>query len=486
MNENKSITKNYLINLIKTMMTIIFPIITFPYASRILGTSGIGKVNFSNSIISYFLLLSSLGISTYAIREGAKYRDNKEELSKFTTEILIINLFSTLISYLLLIIVVYLFQNIFSSYNLLICIVSLSIITTTLNIEWFYNIMEDYGYITIRAIVFQVLSLLALFLFVKSKDDYYIYAIISIFSSTGTCFFNLIHSRKYIKLFKKQHYSIKRHLKPIFIIFGTSIAATIYLNIDTTMIGIFKSDNEVGLYTAAIKINKMICSLLSSVCTVILPRLSYYIFNGQKEKFNTLCIKAANIILIFSIPAAVGMFMLSKDIIEIFSGIEFINASILAQILAPNIVFSTINGFISYQIFIPLQKEKYALFATIFGATFDCLLNLILIPLYGAAGAAFATLIAEFVVFIISVLLSINIFKIKNIFKYIPQYLFASSFIIGIKLFINQFHFNIMIDIFLCISVSCLIYFAVLAIVKNQFFLDIVNKFLLKKRSDLS
>lgn len=474
----KSITKNYIINLFRTLMTIIFPIITFPYASRVLGADGIGKVNFANSIISYFLLLSSLGISTYAIKEGVKYRNDTKKFSKFCTEILLINIISTTISYILLLITIILFQNVFETYNLLILIVSISIMTTTLNIEWFYNIIEDYTYITLRSVFFQLISLIALFVFVKSKNDYYIYALITVLSSTGSCIFNLIHSKKYITLFKRDSYNLTKHLKPILIIFGTSIAATIYLNIDTTMIGLLKNDREVGLYTSAIKINKMICTLISSICTVILPRLSYYIFNKQNDEFVKLCNRAANLILIISIPAAFGLYVLSPQIIELFSGNEFQGAQIISKILAPNLIFSTLNGFISYQIFLPMNKENYALYATISGALIDCVFNYIFIPQFGALGAASATLFAEFIVFIFSIFMGRKLFNFKNTFNTVYQYILASIPIIVIYCYINQLNYNIFITIFVTVIFSILIYFSLLIIFRNKYVNEIMYKYI--------
>ena len=178
----KSLKKNALFSSIKSVMNIIFPIISFPYASRILLPEGIGSVNVANSIIEYFLLIADLGIGTYAAREAARIRDNKYELSKLTREILFFNFITTTIAYLLLIISL-LFINRLSDYRLLLIICSTKILFSTIGIGWLYTAQEDYGYITIRHIAFQIISLILLFTLVKSKEDYLIYAGIGVFSN---------------------------------------------------------------------------------------------------------------------------------------------------------------------------------------------------------------------------------------------------------------------------------------------------------------
>ena len=194
--KQKSIKINLIMNTIKTLMSLIFPLITFPYASRILGATGIGRVNYASSIVSYFSMFAALGISTYAVREGARIRDDKEKFSKFSREMLNINLCTTFIAYCAL--AVFLALPILGNYKKLLVISSLSIIFTTIGTEWIFTIKEEYAYITKRAILFQIISLILLFVLVKNKNDYYWYAALTVISSGGSAFFNLWHSRKIV------------------------------------------------------------------------------------------------------------------------------------------------------------------------------------------------------------------------------------------------------------------------------------------------
>ena len=171
MAEIKSLKKNALLNMLRTVMGLLFPLITFPYASRVLQPAGLGKVNFANSIISYFSMIAALGISTYGVREAAKLRNDKMALTKFVKEILTINLISTLIAYLLLGFTLLFIPQIYEYRNLLI-VCSTSILFVTVGMDWLYTALEEFSYITIRSVVFQFLSLILLFIFVRTKDDY--------------------------------------------------------------------------------------------------------------------------------------------------------------------------------------------------------------------------------------------------------------------------------------------------------------------------
>ena len=215
---SKSIKKNTIFNAIKTVSAIIFPLITFPYASRTLLVENIGKVNFGLSFISYFSLIASLGINVYAIRECAKFGDDRVKLSKIASEIFSINVFTTIFSYTILILCLLFYKKI-ESYRTLIVIQSLSILFTTLGTDWLNTAMEDFQYITIRSLLFQVLSLILLFTFIHKPDDYIKYAAISVISSSGYNIVNMIYRRKYCDIKFTLDIDIKKHYLPIIFLF---------------------------------------------------------------------------------------------------------------------------------------------------------------------------------------------------------------------------------------------------------------------------
>lgn len=395
--KKKSLAKNAMLNSLKTILAMIFPLITFPYASRVLQVENMGKVNYASSIISYFVLLAGLGIKTYAIREGARIRDNKEKLEKFSSEIFSINIISTIIAYVLLILVI-IGVNKLRPYSLLLIIQSLNIVGTTLGVEWLYTIYEDYLYITIRSIVVQFVSMILLFVLVHNVNDYIVYASISVFATTASYIFNFFHSRKIIHIHFSLKGNLKQHIKPILIIFAMSVATTIYVNSDTTMLGWISGDYYVGLYNAATKVYNIVKSLMAASILVALPRLSSYLANGHKDEYEKEAGQILNTFILLLLPTIVGLFMAAKNIVGVLSGEGYELAVPALKILAISLLFSIIATYMIHVVLLPAKLEKEIMRATIVSAVVNILLNIFFIPAFQHIGAALTTVIAEFIV----------------------------------------------------------------------------------------
>ena len=457
--KQKSISFNLIVNGIKTLMSVLFPLITFPYASRILGASGIGKVNYASSIISYFSLIASLGISTYAIREGARIREDREKFNKFAREILSINLCTTVISYLLLI--VFLSLPILNNYKILLVICSAGIVFTTIGMEWLFIIKEEYSYITIRAIAFQFISLILLFLLVKSEKDYCWYAALTVISSGGSAVMNLWHSRKFVDWRNRgSKLEFRKHLKPIFLIFGTSLASSIYMTMDTTMLGALKGDSAVGVYTAAVKINSVVSTLIGTVSSTILPRVAYYIGNGLQEQYKKLMKTSMDILLMISMPAAIGMICTSDILILLFSGKEFLVGSLAAKILSAKVVVSAINRVLAYQVCTPYKMDKEVLISTASGAIFNLFANAILIPIAGVTGASVATLLSEIIVFCVLSKYAKEVLDTRKLYDRIWIYGAISILFVFVKIPSNHSFLTIYILIYISFLLNMLKFFA--------------------------
>lgn len=392
--QQKSLKKNAIFNFIKSFMNIIFPIISFPYASRILLPEGIGKVNFANSIIEYFTMLAVLGVNTYAAREAAKIRDDKEKLSKFTKEILLFNFISTAIAYILFIFCL-LFLDKFSDYKTLLIVCSTKILFFTLGTNWLFTAKEEFAYITLRHTAFQVISLILLFSLVHTADDYLIYAGIGIFSNVGANIFNFIYARKFINLRQKSTIELKKHTKPIFTFFGVSFAGKINRVLDKTMLGFLAGNAGVGFYSAAIKINEMVVELITSTVSSFMPRSSYLLEQDKNEEYCKLVSKVMKITCFISFPATAGLFVLSRQLILLFSGKEYLPALGTMQLLTLIIISETINSFLNNLIITPHRKEKILLYAQITALVLNATLNYFFISKWGVWGAGLATLIVE-------------------------------------------------------------------------------------------
>lgn len=415
-------------NMILTMSSFIFPLITFPYVSRILLPVGTGKVSFATSLISYFLMFAQLGIPTYGIRVCAKVRDNREELTRTAQELLIINLVMSAISYLALFIALIYIPRLQDDKPLYV-IVSFTIILTSIGIEWLYKALEQYTYITIRSVFFKFIALVAMFLLVHKQSDYIIYGGITIFAASASNIFNLINVHKYIDLKPVGHYNFKQHFKPIYTFFAMACATTIYVNLDSVMLGFMKSDVDVGYYNAAVKIKSILVSIVTSLGTVLLPRASYYVENGMFKEFKRITKKALTFVLLIATPMMVYFILFAKEGIFFLSGNAYNGSIVPMQLIMPTLLFIGITNILGIQILVPLGKEKIVLYSEIVGAVVDVILNAVLIPRYASAGAAIGTLVAEFAVLVVQYMSLRN--EVTDTFKQIHYFRILIALALG-------------------------------------------------------
>lgn len=476
-NKPKSLKKNAILNMTKTVMSLIFPLITFPYTSRVLGPVYIGKVNFAQSIVSYFSLIAALGISTYAVREAAKVRDDKTRLSKFIKEILSINLASTLAAYVLFAAAVFAVPSL-SEYRKLLCICGASILFTTLGMDYLYTALEEFKYITVRSIAFQFLSLVLLFTLVRNQNDYLKYAAISVVSSAGSNILNFFHARKFVdfKLTKQTKLEIKKHLKPIFTFFAMSAAISIYTVLDTTMLGFIKGDEAVGIYTAATKINRMVIMMITAATGVLLPRLSFYASCGEKTEFLRLADKAVLFVVLFSFPCAAGLFVLAEPTVLVFSGAKYLPSVPVMKIMNAVIVFISLSNVTGIQIFMSVGKERITLFSVIAGSVINFTLNMVLIPRYGAIGAAIGTLVAEFAVTAIQLVFAGKYISYKNLLFHVIK-VTAAALIMALCVYFVLCHLeNLFLKIAFGIISGVLVYIVSILVLRDKFAMEVLSE----------
>lgn len=398
--KQKSIKKNFIMNAILTMSGFIFPIITFPYVSRVLGPEGTGPVKFATSVVAYFSMFAQLGIPTYGVRVCAKVRGDKKELSKAVHELLFINLLMSVVVYVLFFATLFLVPRLQRDKTLMI-IISLTILFNAIGIEYLYKALEQYTYITVRSIVFKLIALLAMFCLVKCEKDYVVYGAITIFASSASNILNFVHSRKIIDYKWFGEYNIKRHYKSILVFFAMSCAVTVYVNLDGIMLGFMKTDIDVGYYDAAVKIKTILVSVVTSLGTVLLPRASYYVEKNEMNEFRRITDKALCFVMIFATPLMVYFILFAREGILFLSGEKFIPSIIPMQIIMPTLLFIGITNIMGIQILVPLGREIIVLYSEVAGAIIDLIVNAILIPKMKSSGAALGTTLAEFVVFLV-------------------------------------------------------------------------------------
>lgn len=475
----KSIKKNALLNGVRVFLTIVFPLITFPYASRVLGAENLGIVQFSSSIIVFVSLFASLGISSYATREGAALRENRKKLSDFASSIFTINIIFTILSYILLFVVLLLPTKL-SGYKMVISILSIQIIFTTIGVDWIYSIYEDYFYITIRTLISQLISLVLLFLLIKQKSDYYIYAFIIVIASSGVNILNFIHSKKYCDLKLKRDMNLKKHLPSLLILFSNELAQQIYINSDSIMLGILSTNYHIGIYSVSVKIYLIVKKMLNAIITVTIPRLAYY-NSKSKKKFDELSTKIFNTSMLFILPIMVLLFLLSDNVIMLVFGKQFIEGALSLKILSLGLLFAVFANLFCNGILIVKKEEKLVLKATIYAAGINLFFNLILIPLFHQNGAAITTAIAEFIVMIYTYNKAKKYIQLRNITKDLIKEIMGCLSIFFIYIVLNNIIKNSdLLLIILCGSMGVFIYMLIQLLFKNNTFLYFYNIFKMK------
>ncbi|MEG1946362.1 MAG: flippase [Lachnospiraceae bacterium] len=474
--KEKSLKLNAMLNTIKTILGIIFPLITFPYISRILSVSSIGSYNVSSSVISYFLLIAGLGVSTYAIREGTQYRNDYNKMELFTSEVFSINMYSTIISYFALIISILCFP-VLQTYIFFLVILSIQIFFATIGTNWLCNIYEDYMYITIRTLAFQIISLILMFVFVRDEKDIYIYLIIV---TAANCVPNLINylyiRKKYVKIKFLLKFDWKKHIKPILIIFSTSITITLYVNSDMTILGVMTSNYQVGLYSASVKIYTIVKNIMVSIVMVLIPRFSILFSKNNSNEASILFSKVVNSITLLLFPATIGMAVLSEDIVLLLAGNNYIEAGQSLCILSVATVFALYAYMYTNCILIPMKKEKIVFIASLISAVVNILLNIILIPYFGINAAALTTVLAEAIICFVTITVGRRFLKMQDVTSSFLKVLLGCVVIIVFCMCIKKIIISRIIRIIASVAGSIILYLFVVIFTKHSVLTDIWKK----------
>ena len=470
-----SVKYNFIMNAILTVAGIIFPLITFPYISRVLLVEGSGKVAFATSVVTYFTMFASLGIPTYGVRACAIVRDNKEKLSKTVQELLIISGGTTLLTYIVFGISLFVIPE-FAQERTLLLIVGLGIGLNTIGVQWLYNALEQYSYITTCSILFKVIGMILMFLLVKESSDYQIYGGVYVIASFGSYVLNFICLRKFVTFQKTGTYQFKQHLKHIMVFFAMSAGASIYLNLDVVMLRFLQSNEAVGYYNAGIKVKTVLVTCVTSLGTVLLPRLSYYIETADKKAFQLMVGKAFRFVFVAASAVTVYFSIFARESILLLSGEAFLPAVGPMMILMPTVLLIGLSNVTGIQILTPNGREREVMYSVWGGAILDFVLNLIVIPKFSANGAALSTLLAEGMVLLLQCWFLRDVLwsYIRQVqcWKIVIALAVASVMTIPVKIWIDS-------GVFVTLLVSAIVFFGgyavVLLLLKEPFVSEILN-----------
>jgi len=412
----RSVKTNYILNIIRILSSTFIGVFTMPYINKVLGPGSLGKVEYVNSIITYFILFSALGIPIYGIRQIAKVRQNPTELSRNLLELLSILIFMSILAYIILF-AVFTFSTSFSNYYHLIVLMSSMILLNNLGCEWFFQGIEDQLYITVRYLAVRIITVILLFTMVKSESDYLAYAVIVILNFGGSNVLNFYKITKYIR--KKdltlKVLNFKRHLRPALTIFLASVSVSIYLQIDNFLLGYMAGDKYVGYYSVANKLLRYVIIFITSIGAVLLPRLSN-LWDKDKGMYEYYLEKSFHFIFIISLPFTIYFYFFAEGIINLMAGSAFYESIITLKILSPVCFLVAMAYFFGYLVLYTQHKEKAYTISVAISALISIISNIILIKLFNQNGAAMSQLISEFlgITFLLIFTIYHRMFKLKE------------------------------------------------------------------------
>lgn len=468
-----SLKSNMILNIVRNVTNIIIPLVTFPYVVKTLGVDSIGKINFSQSVIEYFVLLADLGISTYAVREASSVKNDKQRYGKFVSEIFTINAITCIGSYLL-----FIFSSLYvprlHAYRMLLFIFSIQIVSNFLGAEWLYISQEDFLYITIRGIVIRLFSLVCIFVFIRNDQDIFPYVWILVSSSVLTGIINFILSGKYCGLYITKKLNIRNHIKPIMILFALRVTITIYVSFDITMLGFIKDDYCVGIYSFSVKIYNILKTVLAAAISASIPRFSRLLADQNQKGFFKTAIETYSFLITLCVPAITGAIMLRKEIILLLANRSYMDAELSLVILMVAMFFCIGAYFWGQCIMVPNRMENILFITTLISAIVNVSLNFILIPIGAEKAAAFTTFVAESFCFFRNKYCGSKTFK-YNFFPIYKKVLAGCIPIFFCTWFLRNAVRNLYTFVFLDIVISAIAYFVIEYYLKNPIVLELIN-----------
>lgn len=451
---SRTIKENYLYSVLYQILSIILPLVTIPYVSRIFGPDGLGIYSYTSSINQYFYLFALLGLNNYGVRAIATLKEEKEKRNIIFSEIYCMQLFISLLVFLSYVI----FTNIWGNqYYIFFIILSLNIIATLFDVNWYFFGMEKFKLTVIRNTIIKVTSLIAIFLFIKEPSDLWIYIFINSSSVLLTSIVLWPYLRREITFIKPNFVNVIKHIKPNLIMFVPVIAISVYKFMDKIMLGNF-SITEAGYYETTEKILTVVLGLVTAFGTVMLPRMSFLAANESKENTFSYIGKSMDFIMFLSIAIACGIYAVTPDLIPLYFGSKFLSCINIMEALVVTAVITSWANVIRTQYLIPFHHDSVYVWSVILGAITNFALNLLLIKQFGAMGAVIGTIAAELVVAIIQTIKSKQELPIsKMITRSIPFLIFGLVMIIIVRI-ISTFSINIYVRLTIEILIGTIVY----------------------------
>lgn len=471
----KNIVKNYIYNLIYQMLTIILPLVTTPYLSRVLGAGPIGVYGYTLSIVTYFILFGSLGIAMYGQREIAYVQDEKNKQSRTFWEIVLVRIITMTIAF----IIFYITFCLKGEYSLYYKILILELIANAIDISWYFQGVEDFGKTVVRNIIVKSLSLVCIFIFIKSPEDLWKYFLIYTLANVLGNLTMWLYIPKLLPKVSLKELNLIKHIKPTLALFVPQIATQIYVVLDKTMVGnITGNMSEVGYYEQAQKIVKALMLVVTALGTVMSSRIANTYALKKEDEINKYLKKSFKAVWFLGIPITLGLIAITPKMVPWFYGDGFDSVIPLLIATSPIILIIGFSNVTGNQYLIQVGNQKVFTISVTTGAIVNVIFNFILINVMGTIGAVLSSNLAEIAVLAVQLYYLREKIKIKNVFKDSWKYI-VSGILMSISVYLISIKMNVScISTLLQICIGVIIYFILLIIFKEQFINEIINKIL--------
>ncbi|EML6323438.1 oligosaccharide flippase family protein [Bacillus cereus] len=476
---NKLIS-NYIYNTLYQVLILLIPIITIPYVSRVLGPEGVGINAYSLSIVQVFMLFAVLGIPLYGNRQVASVKQQgKKIMSQNFWDVYLIQLISSF----LFVILYFGFVFFYVENNQLIFYIQLlMLIASMLDISWLFIGLEELKKVVVRNTIVRLVSLILIFTVVNSKEDLALYVLINVLTNVFGQVLMWTQAFKYIEPLRLKDINLLRHIRPVMLMFLPQVIIQLYVIVDRILLGIFVNEIEVGFYEQALKLVKITLSIVTSVSTVMLPRIAAEFAQGNLEKIKTYSNIVVRFVLCITLPMTIGLAGIAPTFTPWFFGDGYEKVGVLIVIMSPIIVLIGLSNIFGMQILIPIQRQNKLTLSVTAGAIISIIINLILIKYMASVGTAVATLIAEFTVVLVQAFFVKEFIDYKKLTKYFVNY-GTLSLLMGLIIYLIGINLksSILLVTVAQISIGCFFYFMVLLLFKDKFLLGAINKVLRRK-----
>lgn len=473
MSEKKSVVRNYMYNLIYQVLTLILPLITTPYLSRVLGAEGVGIYGYTFSIVTYFVLFGSLGIALYGQREIAYVQNNPRKRKKVFLELICFR-FLTLAIAVLIYCLAFLRDGAYKQYYLILLI---ELVAAGVDISWFFQGIEEFKRTVLRNVLVRIISVSLVFIIVKSPEDLWKFILIYSLADLLGNLLLWLYLPKYLRGKKVGKLNLKVHMLPLFMLFIPQVTNKIYNLLDTTMLGsIIANKKETGYYEQSQKMIRLLITIVTSLGVVMIPRVASIYANGDKKRINSYIKNSFTFVFFISFPMMFGMASISKDFVPIFFGDGYDKAATLIMIFCPMILLMGIENVIGTQYMLPTKRQKEYTISVFIGVIVNVILNFILINLYQSIGASIATIVSQLVVDCVQIFYVRKDIKWKPLIRIAVRYLVASLVMFGVcnlvKLVIHKPIFTIICEMVLGFAT----YIGVLILLRDRFLNTILER----------